>query len=276
MYDVVFVTRYQDYQSFCLAQETIATGLDGIGRLFAVIPDGEQALFARVPLHTTLIAESALDRRLAELPPSWFKQQLLKLCTHRFLEHSAALILDSDTYLCRPAVAAELLAEDGQIAFFVEDEGGTIHPGWREAAEVLLGRRSTAGWSFFPTPNFVHVQALRALHTYLAERWGGDALDGLVARLGEYTEWATYGLFIHEVMPRPCPQVFRPANHVLGIWDRADFDAWDPTGRHAPSRMPPLLIVQSSMALPWPAVAKRLELYPYIAGCLRATQAHHA
>lgn len=265
MFDAVFVTRLRDHRSFRLAQATVATGLRGAGRVLAIVPDAERGTFERLPLHATVIPESAVDPRLAALPSSWFKQQLLKLCVHRVIEQPAALILDSDTFLTRP-VHARWFCPDGRVPFYVEDRGGQRHPQWREAAQDVLDHVSAKRWSYFPTPNFVHGEALTALHDYLGEIWGGDSVDGLIARMGHFTEWMTYGLFIDELLAEDSPHRLCDVDHVVGLWEREELDAWqpDPEG-------PPLAVVQSAIGAPWEVVTAKLRRLPHVAACLRSS-----
>ena len=262
MFDAVFVTRYRDHRSFQLAQRTVAAGLRGAGRVFAVVPDAEVEAFARLPLDATVVAESRLDRRLADVPGSWFKQQLIKLCLHRLIESPAALVLDSDTYLARPVDAA-WFCPDGRVPFYLEDRSGQRHAKWREGAEVTLQHRSHKRWSYFPTPNFMHGEALTDLHWYLGERWGTDPVDGLIERLGQYTEWMTYGLFVDELLAEDSPHRLRDADHVTGIWEREDLDAWEPR-----TDGPPLLVVQSTIRASWEETAAKLGRLPLVAELL--------
>ncbi len=269
MFDVVFVTRFRDHQSFMLAQQTVAAGLHGAGRLLVVVPDEEVPHFARLSLRAAVVPESCLDPRLASLPSSWFKQQLVKLCIRPVLEHDAALIMDSDTYLCREVEAASFFVE-GRPPFYVEDRTGRAHPAWRAGAEALLDHHSLKGWTYFPTPNFVHREVLAGLHEYLGELWGEDPFEGLCARLGQYTEWATYGLFVDELWGDDCPQRVCDVDHVLGLWERGDFDAWCPA-RATPAE-PPLLVVQSVIGAGWHETTTKLRGYPLVAACLDAPE----
>ncbi len=267
MFDVVFVTRYRDSQSFWLAQRTVAAGLRGAGRILAVVPDEEVSLYERLPLAATVIPESRLDPRFGDLPSSWFKQQLIKLCVAPILEQPAALIMDSDTYLCRSVDASEFFVDD-RTPFYVEDRTGATHADWRSAAQALLDHESAKGWSYFPTPNFVHRDALAGLHEYLGELWGGDSVDGLIERLGQYTEWAAYGLFVDELWGDDSPHRMCDVNHVLGLWERSEFDAWSPMA----VQDPPLVVVQSMIGAAWPEITTKLRGYPHVAACLQAPE----
>ncbi|MEX1369191.1 MAG: DUF6492 family protein [Nannocystaceae bacterium] len=264
MFDVVFVTRYRDLRSFTLAQQTVAAGLRGAGRVLAVVPDEELPWFQRLPLRAEVIPESRLDPRFGAVDSSWFKQQVLKLCLHRVLEQPAALVLDSDVFVVRPVDAA-WFCRDGRVPFYVEDRGGAVHPQWHEAAQDMLDHDSAKRWSYFPTPNFVHRDALVALHEYLGELWGQDPIDGLIARLGQFTEWAMYGLFVDELLAEDSPHQLRDVDHVRGIWDRADFDAWDP---RPTEDGPPLAVVQSAIGASWPEITAKLRGLPHVAACL--------
>lgn len=272
MFDVVFVTRLRDRHSFALAQRSVARGLSGAGRIFAVVPDAEVAAFEALPLDAAVVPESRLDPRFAALPSSWFKQQLIKLCVHAIVERPAALILDSDTYLTRPTDAMSLHGEQ-RTPFFVEHTDHEAHPEWRAGAERTLGFRSQRRWSYFPTPNFVHRDALQVLHRHLSLRWGGDSVGGLIARLGQWTEWAMYGLFVDEVLGEDSPHVPCEVDHVRGVWSRADFDAWTPHVPESVAPDPPLLVVQSILDAPWRQVEAKLAHYPHLARCLHGAEA---
>lgn len=262
MFDAVFVTRLRDRRSFTLAQATVATGLRGAGRVLAIVPDAERAAFERLPLRAVVIPESALDPRLGALPSSWFKQQLLKLCLHRVIEQPAALVLDSDTFLTHP-VDASWFCPDGRVPFYVEDRTGQQHPQWREAAQDVLDHDSAKQWSYFPTPNFVHREALEALHDYLGELWGTDSVDGLIARMGQFTEWMTYGLFVDELLAEDSPHRLCDADHVVGIWEREELEAWQPD-----TQGPPLAVVQSAIGASWEEITAKLRRLPHVAACL--------
>lgn len=264
MFDAVFVTCLRDHRSFRLAQATVATGLRGAGRVLAIVPDDEREHIERMGLAAAIVPESALDPRLRAVPRSWFKQQLLKLCLHRVIEQPAALVLDSDTFLLRPVDAA-WFCPDGRVPFYVEDRSGRVHPKWREAAEDTLEHDSAKRWSYFPTPNFVHREALVALHEYLGEIWGSDPVEGLIARLGRYTEWMTYGLFVDELLAEDSPHRLCDADHVVGIWEREDLDAWQPE----PSG-PPLAVVQSAIGASWEEIGAKLRRLPHVAACMEA------
>lgn len=266
MFDVIFVTHHRDSRSFRLAYRTVAQGLRGAGRIMAVVPDAEVPFFEHLSLGVTLVPESRLDPRFAALPGGWWKQQLLKLCVHAVMERPAALILDSDTYLCRPVDAASFQVS-GKTPFYVEDEQGRAHPAWRAAAEATLAHVSIAQRSYFPTPNFMHRDALAALHEHLGDLWGTDPVEGLMERMGQYTEWALYGLFIDEIMGERSPHALCGVDHVLGLWERSELDAWEPQ-RAAPIDAPPLVIVQSAIGATWPEIITKLRHLPHVAGCL--------
>ncbi|MCA9656153.1 MAG: hypothetical protein KC501_39985 [Myxococcales bacterium] len=264
MFDVVFVTCLRDHRSFRLGQRTVAEGLRGIGSVLAVVPDDERAAFERLAPRARVIPESSVDPRLAAIERSWFKQQLIKLCLHRVIDRPAALVLDSDTLLCRP-VDVTWFAPDGRVPFYVEDRRGRVHPQWHQAAGELLEHEPSKRWSYFPTPNFVHREALTLLHDYLGELWGGDPFDGLAARLGRYTEWSTYGLFVDELLAEDSPHRLCDADHVTGIWDRDQLDAWEPS---ASEDTPPLAVVQSAIGASWAETTAKLRRLPLVAACL--------
>ena len=131
------------------------------------------------------------------------------------------------------------------------------------AAEATLRHASRKRWSYFPTPNFMHRDALADLHWYLGEQWGTDPVDGLIARLGYYTEWMTYGLFVDELLADDSPHRVCDADHVTGIWERAELDAWRPRADD-----PPLLVLQSTIRASWSETVQKLGRLPLLAACL--------
>ena len=149
--------------------ESLKLNFSGLRRIWVICPESQlheiKQKFSVLSLPFELCIESELrvvpEFNIKVRQSGWFKQQLIKLAIHEFIESDLYLTLDADVVCARPVTAAQLI-EDGRGRCFL------VYPNhygyWYQRVNDVLRLKSAGHRGLHNvTPALLHRKAVKEL-----------------------------------------------------------------------------------------------------------------
>ena len=193
----------------------------------------------------------------------WIIQQIVKLSVPEVFGRGTVAILDSDLVFVRKFSVDDIVPANRTPILLRREpksESGRHRAHMTRAREILKIAPGSTEHHYMAYPAIWHVDWVKSLRTHI-ERVYDKPWQQVLFEAKRFSEYQLYGIFVDEIL-KPEDLVHRTIPFEIGVWDRADFDAFM-SGTRSPAQSgtlePLTLVVQSNIGVSVSEYADAIE-----------------